>query len=84
MSLKFTPYRVFSGQAGNGPRRLAIMGTAASLILVMVAGFALVSTPTVPVSKAAKVPNADPLPGGPNGSPYFNQLAREQAQEHGR
>jgi len=30
------------------------------------------------------VPNADPLPGGPNGSPYFNQLAREQAQEHGR
>lgn len=84
MSLKFTPYRVFSGQAGNGPRRLAIMGTAASLVLVTVAGFALVSTPTVPVSKAAKVPNANPLPGGPNGSPYFNQLAREQAQEHGR
>ncbi len=84
MSLKFTPYRVFSGQAGNGPRRLAIMGSAASLILVTVAGFALVSTPTVPVSKAAKVPNADPLPGGPNGSPYFNQLAREQAKEHGR
>ena len=84
MSLKLTPYRVFSGQAGNGPRRLAIMGTAASLILVTVAGFALVSTPTAPVSKAAKVPNADPLPGGPNGSPYFNQLAREQAQEQGR
>ena len=84
MSLKLTPYRVFSGQAGNGPRRLAIMGTAASLVLVTVAGFALVSTPTVPVSKTAKVPNADPLPGGPNGSPYFNQLAREQAQEHGR
>ncbi len=84
MSLKFTPYRVFSGQAGNGPRRLAIMGTAASLVLVTVASFALVSTSTMPVSKAAKVPNADPLPGGPNGSPYFNQLAREQAQEHGR
>ncbi len=84
MSLKFTPYRVFSGQAGNGPRRLAIMGTAATLILATVGGFALVSTPTAPVSKAAKVPNADPLPGGPNGSPYFNQLAREQAKEHGR
>ena len=84
MPLKLTPYRVFSGQAGNGPRRLAIMGTAATLVLVTVAGFALVSTPTAPVSKAAKVPNADPLPGGPNGSPYFNQLAREQAQEHGR
>ncbi len=84
MSLKLTPYRVFSGQAGNGPRRLAIMGTAATLILATVAGFALVSTPTAPVSKAAKVPNADPLPGGPNGSPYFNQLAREQAKEQGR
>jgi len=84
MSLKFTPYRVFSGQAGNGPRRLAIMGTAATLILATVGGFALVSTPTAPVSKAAKVPNADPLPGGPNGSPYFNQLAREQAKEQGR
>ncbi len=44
MSLKLTPYRVFSGQAGNGPRRLAIMGTAASLVLVTVAGFALVRT----------------------------------------
>jgi len=84
MSLKLTPYRVFSGQAGNGPRRLAIMGTAATLVLVTVAGFALVSTPTAPVSKAAKVPNADPLPGGPNGSPYFNELAREQAKEQGR
>ncbi len=84
MSLKLTPYRVFSGQAGNGPRRLAIMGTAATLILATVGGFALVSTPTAPVSKAAKVPNADPLPGGPNGSPYFNQLAREQAKEQGR
>jgi intracellular multiplication protein IcmE len=84
MSSKLTPYRVFSGQAGNGPRRLAIMGTAATLILATVGGFALVSTPTAPVSKAAKVPNADPLPGGSNGSPYFNELAREQAKEQGR
>ncbi len=84
MAMAFTPYRVFSGQAGNGPRRLALMGAAAVVIFGTVGAFALVGNSTPPVSKVAKVPNADPLPGGPNGSPYFHELAREQAREQGR
>ena len=84
MPLTFSPYRVFSGQAGNGPRRLAVMGTAATLILGAVGGFALIGNPAPPINKAAKVPNADPLPGGAYGSPYFHELAREQAKEQGR
>lgn len=82
--VKLTSCNVFSGAAGNGVRRLAFMGTAAVLILGTVGAFALAGERTPPVSKVAKMPNADPLPGGPNGSALFHELARDQAKEQGR
>ena len=82
--VKLTPYNVFSGAAGNGVRRLAFMGTAAALILGTVGAFALAGERAPPVSRVAKMPNADPLPGGPNGSALFHELARDQAKEQGR
>ena len=80
-SLKLTPGRVFSGAAGNGPRRLALMGTGAVIICAVVGAFEVAGHQAVQTTNVARMQSADPLPGGQHGTVYFHQLARDQARE---
>lgn len=82
-SFKLTPGRVFSGAAGNGPQRLALMGTAAVVILAAVGAFALIGHHETQTTHIPKMQAADPLPGGQHGTNYFHQLARDQARDQG-
>ena len=82
-NLKLTPGRVFSGATGNGPRRLALMGTVAVVICAVVGAFEVAGHQAVQTTNIAKMQSADPLPGGQHGTLYFHQLARDQARDQG-
>ena len=84
MKLALSPGRVFSGAAGNGPRRLAWIGTGAAGILVVIAGFLLAGHELQQTTTVTRLAAADPLPGGSKGSPYFHELARAKAKDDGQ
>lgn len=83
-NIKLTPGRVFSGAAGDGPKRLAIIGSIIVAILAAVVIFMFLGHRSAPVvSPVAKMQPADPLPGGQQGSVRFHELARDQARDQG-
>jgi intracellular multiplication protein IcmE len=72
--------RMFSGAGSAGPRRLAMLGGAAVVVLGGV-GFVVMQSHHGPQqSTVAKAPDVDPLPGGMHSNTYYAQLATEQAQ----
>src|SRR4051794_34776647 len=73
--------RVFSGAGGAGPRRLAILGSTAIVLLGGV-GFMMIRGHQAPLqSTVAKAPDVNPLPGGMHSTDYYAHLATESAQE---
>ncbi len=82
-SVKLTPGRVFSGAAGNGPKRLAFIVIGILAILAAVGAMALAGRRAAQTTRVAKMQAADPLPGGQHGTTYFHQLARDQARDQG-
>ena len=82
--LALSPGRVFSGAAGNGPQRLAWIGSAVGGIFVLCAVFLLLGHQQEQTTTVAKLAAANPLPGGSKGSPYFHELARAKAQDEGQ
>ena len=73
--------RVFSGVSGAGPRRLAILGSTAILLLGGV-GFMMIRGHQVPLqSTVSKTPDVNPLPGGMHSTDYYAHLATKNAQD---
>ena len=74
--------RIFSGAGGAGPRRLAILGTTAIVILGSI-GFVMIRSHQSPQqSTTAKAPAVNSLPGGMHSNDYYQQLATGAAQTH--
>lgn len=72
--------RIFSGAGGAGPRRLAILGTTAIVILGSI-GFIMIRSHQSPQqSTVGKTPDVNSLPGGMHSNDYYQQLATGAAQ----
>ena len=72
--------RIFSGAGGAGPRRLAILGTTAIVILGSI-GFVMIRSHQSPQqSTVGKTPAVNSLPGGMHSNDYYQQLATGAAQ----
>jgi intracellular multiplication protein IcmE len=72
--------RIFSGAGGAGPRRLAILGTTAIVILGSI-GFIMIRSHQSPLqSTVGKTPDVNSLPGGMHSNDYYQQLATGAAQ----
>lgn len=72
--------RIFSGAGGAGPRRLAILGTTAIVILGSI-GFIMIRSHQSPQqSTVGKAPDVNSLPGGMHSNDYYQQLATGAAQ----
>jgi intracellular multiplication protein IcmE len=70
--------RIFTG--GAGPRRLAILGTTAIVILGSI-GFIMIRSHQSPLqSTVGKTPDVNTLPGGMHSNDYYQQLATGAAQ----
>ena len=76
--------RIFSGAGGAGPRRLAILGTTAIVILGSI-GFIMIRSHQSPLqSTVGKTPDVNSLPGGMHSNDYYQQLATGAAQTQAR
>ena len=72
--------RIFNSAGGAGPRRLAILGTTAIVILGGI-GFIMIRSHQSPLqSTVGKTPDVNPLPGGMHSNDYYQQLATTAAQ----
>ena len=78
---RFSLRNRLNGAGAAGPRRiLAFVGVVAALGAAVV-GLTLRETTHPPVSRPGRLPQADPLPGGPNSNPYQDALAMRSNQE---
>jgi intracellular multiplication protein IcmE len=73
--------RVFSGAGSAGPRRLALIGGVAAVALGVIGVVMIHGHHRDQQSSVAALPDVNALPGGMHSSPYYNQLATQQAQQ---
>ena len=71
----------FNGAGAAGPRRILTFAGVAAVLVAAVVGLTLRETTHPPVSRPGRLPQADPLPGGPNSNPYQDALAMRSNQE---
>jgi intracellular multiplication protein IcmE len=76
--------RVFSGAGGAGPRRLALIGGTAVVLLAAVGLVVMRGHHQAENSAVAKLPDVNAEPGGMHSNPYYNQLATQQAQQQAK
>jgi len=70
-----------NGTGAAGPRRILAFAGVAVALGAAVAGLTLRETTHPPVSRPGRLPQADPLPGGPNSNPYQDALAMRSNHE---
>lgn len=71
----------FNGAGAGGPRRILVLaGVGGAAGVVLIAATLHQSSPDL-VSHPGRLPAADPLPGGPNTTPYQDALATRSNQE---
>lgn len=76
--------RVFSGAGSAGPRRLALIGGTAVVLLAAVAVIVMHGHHPTQKAAVAKLPDVNAEPGGMHSNPYYNQLALQQAQQQAK
>ena len=70
-----------NGTGAAGPRRILAFAGVGVALGAAVAGLTLRETTHPPVSRPGRLPQADPLPGGPNSNPYQDALAMRSNHE---
>jgi len=70
-----------NGTGTAGPRRILAFAGAVVALGAVVLSLTLRETTHPPVSRPGRLPQADPLPGGPNSNPYQDALAMRSNQE---
>jgi intracellular multiplication protein IcmE len=73
--------RIFSSAGAAGPRRLALMGGTAVVILGVVGVVLMRGHQERQPSHVASLPDVNGLPGGMHSNAYYNHLATTQAQQ---
>ena len=71
----------FNGAGAAGPRRILAFAGVVAVLGIAVVGLTLRQTAHQPVSRPGRLPQADPLPGGPNSNPYQDALAMRSNHE---
>lgn len=74
-------FRMFSGAGSAGPRRLALMGGVAAVVLCAAGVVLMHGHRERQPSHVAPLPDVNALPGGMHSNSYYNQLATAQAQQ---
>jgi len=70
-----------NGTGAAGPRRILAFAGVVVVLGGVVVGLTLRETTHPLVSRPGRLPQADPLPGGPNSNPYQDALAMRSNQE---
>lgn len=78
---RFSLRNQLNGVGAAGPRRILAFAGVAVVLVATVVGLTLRETTHPPVSRPGRLPQADPLPGGPNSNPYQDALAMRSNQE---
>lgn len=76
--------RVFSGAGSAGPRRLALIGGSAVVLLAAVGVIVMHGHHSTQKAAVAKLPDVNAEPGGMHSNSYYNQLALQQAQQQAK
>lgn len=73
--------RVFNRAGSAGPLRLALISGTAVVVLGTVVGVSFMKRSEPPQSQTARMPNVNPLPGGPHTNPNQDRLALQHNQQ---